>query len=309
MASDMVDLGALAGGDPLQMRSYGIGSAGCNMIAVSPLPSVAFSTSAADLERSRASRRLLVTQERLVGLYNTDSKVVAQMPSVVGDDILALFGDTDAAYLMSGLGGVAGSLGTSVLGRAAKAKRVPVISAVAQPFSAESERRRSFALKCERQIASDVDVNIAFGNDALSTLAPNLPLSRAFNLLNGIMHRPAMEIAKVAGKSGVRKLVEVLGHGAHGRFGLGMARGDDRVAKVVQEALESPWFDHPIASTETAFAVYSAADPWDREFSKILESLQKAMPNAKIAYGSYDDAALGESIRLSLVVCAPRDVG
>ena len=308
MASDMVDLGPLAGGEPLTMRSYGIGSAGCNMVAASPLPSVAFSTSAADLERSRASRRLLITQERLVGLYNTDSKIVAQMPSVVGNDVLALFEDTDVAYLMSGLGGVAGSLGTSVLGRAAKAKRVPVISAVAVPFSAESERRRSFALKCSRQIMSDVDINIVFGNDALSTLAPHLPLSRAFNLLNGIMHRPAMEIAKVVGRAGARKLIEVLGHGALGRFGLGMARGDDRVAKVVQEALESPWFDHPIASTETAVAVYSAMDPWDKELSKILEALRKAMPDARIAYGSYDDAALRESIRLSLVVCPPRDV-
>lgn len=303
MASDLVSLDATARGEPLRLRSYGIGSAGCNMVSASTFPSVAFSTSAADVERSRAARKMVVTPEKLVGLYNTDPKLVAQMPSVVGDDILALFDEADVAYLMSGLGGVAGSLGTSVLGRAAKARRIVAVSALALPFSAESERRRTFALKCNGRIMSDVDLNIVFGNDALSSLAPHLAISKAFSLLNRIMHRPAMEIAMILGRASARKLVEVIGPNVDGRFGLGMGRGDGRVAKAVEEALGSPWFDRPVERTGAAIAVYSASDPWDKELSSMLEALRTAMPDARIAYGSYADAGLGDSVRLSLVVC------
>lgn len=303
MAGDLIDLDQTPKGDAPRLRTYGVGSAGCNMIAASPFPSVAFSTSPADAGRVPADRRLTVTADRLVGLYQTDPGVVAQMPSILGDDVLALFEDTDVAFLMTGLGGVAGSIGTCVLGMAAMAKCPLTISAVALPFSAESERRRSFALKCSRRIMSSVDLSIVFANDALSGLAPHMPLSRAFDVLNGIMQRPAIEAANVLGKAGVRTFKEALGPNTHGRFGLGLARGDDRVAKVVDEALSSPWFDFAAEEARVAVAVYSAADPWDKEVARILDMLRRSMPSARIAYGSYRDDGLKDRIRLSLVLC------
>lgn len=303
MVDDFVRLDSIAKGDALRLRTYGVGSAGCNMISASRFPSVAFSTSSADAGRTNSDRTLVLTTERLVGLYQTDPKLVAQMPSVLGADILALFNDTDVAVLFAGLGGVTGSAGTCVLGEAAASKCPFTVSAVALPFSAESERRRSFALKCCRRIMSSVDLSLVFTNDALSDLAPRLPLSKAFSLLNGIMQRPAMEIASVLGTSSVRALKETVGANAHGRFGLGMSRGDDRSVKVVEEALSSPWFDFPKEKAGAAIAIYSAADPWDKEFAGIMDSLRASIPDARIVCGSYSDPGLQDRIRLSLVLC------
>jgi cell division protein FtsZ len=303
MAGDVVNLDALAKGDDLRLRTYGVGSAGCNMVAASRFPSVAFSTSSADAERSGSERRLVVTTERLTGLYQTDSKITAQMPSVLGNDLLGLFGETDAAYLMSGLGGVAGSVGAVVLGQAARSRCPLTVSAVAMPFSAESERRRSFALKCSRRIMSSVDLCLVFTNDALSSLAPHMPLSKALDVLNGIMLRPAIEMSNVLGRANAGAFAEAIGSSSHGSFGLGMARGDDRVSKVIEEALASPWFDFAVADAEAAVAIYSAADPWDKELAGILEGLRVAIPSARIATASYMDAGLRDRIRLSLTLC------
>lgn len=303
MAGDIVNLDAVAKGDSLRLRTYGVGSAGCNMVAASRFPSVAFSTSSADAERSGSDRRLVVTTERLTGLYLTDSNIIAQMPSVLGNDVLGLFGETDAAYLMSGLGGVAGSAGAVVLGQAAMSRCPLTISAVALPFSAESERRRSFALKCSRRMMSSVDLCLVFTNDALCSLAPHLPLSKALDVLNGIMLRPAMEMSNVLGRANVGAFAEAIGPSSHGRFGLGMARGDDRVAKVIEEALSSPWYDFPVADAEAAIAIYSSADPWDKELASIIDGLRIAAPDARIATASYMDAILRDRIRLSLMLC------
>ena len=310
MAGNLTNIDSTARGDPLSLRTYGIGSAGCNMVARSRFPSTAVSTSSADVVRTQADRKLVMTTERLVGLYQTDPKLVSQMPSVLGDDVLSLFDDTDAAFLMSGLGGVTGSVGTCVMGAAAKAKCPLTISAATLPFSAESERRRNFAMKCSQRIMSSVDLSLVFTNDALSSLAPHLPLSKAFDVLNGIMQRPAMEIASVLGTVSVNAFRRAVGSNAHGRFGLGVARGDDRVAKVVEEALSSPWFDFPVAESRAAIVIYSAADPWDKEFVKILDSLRVVVPDAEIVCGSYGDPTLQDRIRLSLVLCTERaDVG
>ena len=303
MAGNLINLDSVSRGDAIGIRAYGIGSAGCNMVARSQFPSGAFSTSPADVGRTRADRRLVMTTERLVGLYHADPKLVSQMPSTLGDDVLSLFDDTDVAVLMAGLGGVTGSIGTCVLGEAATAKCALTVAAVALPFSAESERRRDFALKCSRRIMSSVDLSLVFTNDALSTLAPRLPLSKAFDVLNSIMHRPTMEAASVLGRVRVNALKKALGRNVHGRFGLGIARGDDRAVKVVEEALSSPWFDFHVAEVGVAVVVYSAADPWDKELLKIVDSLKPLVPGAEVVCGSYPDPTLQDRIRLSVILC------
>jgi len=99
---------------------------------------------------------------------------------------------------------------------------------------------------------------------------------------------------------------QLVGDATHARFGLGLARGDERVQRVVQEALSSPWFDFDVKGSRTAIAVYSASDPWDKEAERILSNLEAVMPDTSILWGQYSDQTLGERIRLSLVLCRKR---
>lgn len=290
-------------GQNARTKLFGLGSAGCNMIEPATYPKVAVSTSSADLDRSGAERRILLGQDRLVGAYHTDRSVLKQMPSIVGHEVMDLFNNTDLAFLMCGLGGISGSLGTKVFSTLAQSKGTLEIVLAATPFSAESTRRREFAKRILGELLETSAVCVEFGNDQLSTLAPNVPLSKAFSLMNSIMLRPVMELCATASKLDIGPLGRVIGDSSYGRFGLGMARGDERVERVVDEALSSPWFDYDLAETDAGIVIYSSSDPWDKEMESILGSLDSHLPRCRMICGSYADPALGDRIRLSLILC------
>lgn len=286
----------------VRAKLFGIGSAGCNIIEGAQFPSVAFSTSEPDLARSTAGRKFLMSPERLIGLSGAESAVVKFVPSIAGREVIELFGDTDIAFLMSGLGGLTGSCGSKVLSLVARARSIPCVSLVTYPFSAESIRRREMAQRYLVSLVRNSDMCVVFDNDKLSALAPNLQLSRAFGLLNGIMTRPVKDMCSVITKPDLPTFRQALEGSGYARFGLGLARGDERVEKVVSEAFSSPWFDYDVSSAASAIAVYSAADPWDREAGSILSRIEERLPSARLLWGSYVDPSLGERIRLSLVL-------
>ncbi len=280
----------------------GLGSAGCSMVAGAQLPSVAVSTTASDLERSKAQSRILMSASELVGLSQTDPDVIRQTPSVLPQPLRDALSATDIACLMVGLGGTTGSVAAQLFSSVARSRKAFGLTLATTPFSAESERRRAFASKALSALTTTSDLVVEFDNDKLSTLAPNMPLSRAFSLMNGIMLRPAMDLSSVMSRSDASALREVLGGATHGRFGLGLGRGDERVERVVTEALGSPWFDFPIEEVRAAIAVYASSDPWEKEIDAIATRLQGRLIDAELIMGSYADSTLGDRIRLSLIL-------
>ena len=293
-----------AEGQPLRVKLFGLGSAGCNMIEGVPFPTVAFSTSSADLARSHAERKLLLGPERLVGVSNTQTHVLKHLPSIAGHDVVDVFNNTDMAFLFCGLGGLSGSLGARLFSSVAEAKGTVDVILATTPFSAESIRRKELSAKIMKELLSMSALCVEFDNDKLSTLAPNLPISRAFSLLNGIMLRPVIDLTSVMSRVDVGVLKQALGDSNYGRFGLGLGRGDERVGHAVDEAFGSPWFDAPLSEIDAALAVYSSSDPWDKEHEKMLALLENKLPAARIISGSYKDDSLKDRIRLSLLLCS-----
>ncbi len=287
----------------IRPKLFGIGSAGCNIIEGATLPTIALTTSSADLARSHAERKFLLGADRLVGLSDPSADVLKLMPSIVGHELLDLFNNTDIAFMMCGLGALTGSLGTKMLCSVAKAKGALGVVLAATPFTAESIRRRELASRVMSDVSSTATLTIEFDNDKLSSLAPNIPLSRAFGLLNGIMIRPVADLCAAMSRDDLPLFREGLGVANYGRFGLGLGRGDERVGRVVGEALSSPWFDFDLSLVTSAIAIYSASDPWDKEGARILQLLEERLPSASIQWGSYADPKLTDRIRLSLLLC------
>jgi len=294
------------GDQPLHVKLFGLGSAGCNMIEGVPFSTIAFSTSSADLARSHAERKLQIGPERLVGVSSTQHHILRHLPSIAGHEVIDVFNNTDLAFLFCGLGGVSGSLGAKLLSSVAEAKGTVGIVLATTPFSAESIRRRELASKILKDLLSLSTLCVEFDNDKLSSLAPNMPISRAFSLLNGIMLRPVIDLTSVMSKIDIGVLKLALGDSNYGRFGLGLGRGDERVERAVDEALGSPWFDFSLSEVKVAVVVYSSSDPWDKEMERALAMIEARLPSARILSGSYRDNTLKDRIRVSLLLCTKK---
>lgn len=290
-------------GQLARVKVFGLGSAGCNMIDGVPFPKVAVSTSSTDLERTSSDRKVLIGQDRLVGIYSSDKEVIKHLPSVAGHEVIDVFNNTEIAFLMCGLGGVSGSLGAKVFSMVAQSRNAMDIVLAATPFSAESARRRDFASRMLGELRESSTLCVEFGNDQLSTLAPHMPMSRAFKLMNGIMARPILDLCASLPKAETTRLRRMIGDASAGSFGLGIARGDGRIQRCVSEALSSPWFNFDVSEVKCAIAVYSSSDPWQKELDGIVSLLRTSVPGGSFVVGSYADPALGDRIRLSLILC------
>lgn len=286
----------------MRIKLFGLGSAGCNMIERAQVQTVAFSTSAADLERSTSARKILMGPERLLGIATAKGDVLQQIPSIAGHEIVDLWNNVDFSFMMCGLGGFSGSLGAKMFSSIACSKGVPNMLLATAPFSAESSSRRALADRMLDDILHMGSLCVQFDNDELSTLAPNLPMFRAFGLMNGIMLRPMIDICSSMSRPDVEVLRRATNGSNYGRFGLGIGRGDNRAERAVSEALSSPWFDFPLSDTKCAMAIYSASDPWQKEFDEMLRLTEERLPMAQLLCGSYADNSLGDRIRLSLIL-------
>ena len=296
----------LDGDQKLRAKVFGIGSAGCSIIENAPMSTVAFSTSPEDLARSHAERKFLIGPDRLAGLSGTEADVLKRLPDIVGHELLDLFNNTDVAFLMCGLGGLTGSLGARMIASIARLRGALGIVLATTPFSAESYRRKELVTKVMAELLDASALVVEFDNDKLSSLGPNLPLSRAFTILNGIMVRPAEDLCAVMSRADLAQFREVVGDATHARFGLGLGRGDDRVSRTVEEAMSSPWFEQDVSRTPVAIAIYSASDPWDKEANTMIDMLRSRMPSTRILWGSYRDPGLSDRIRLSVLLCSKR---
>jgi hypothetical protein len=88
----------------------------------------------------------------------------------------------------------------------------------------------------------------------------------------------------------------------HVRAGVGIASGLDRGLRAVDEAFTSPWFDFDVSTARTALVIATAADMDDVQLQKIVKDVSLRLPNTRIRYAGRVDAAMGERMKLVLLL-------
>jgi len=291
------------GQPPLRFELYGCGGAGCNLIVGSDLPSVAVGTDIVDIERCMKSRKISMTASDLAGFAEADPSVLTldMLPAVVRENLP----ESDVSVLVAGLGGFAGSNGARMLAAISKAVSKMTISVVSLPFSVESISRREIASKTLEQLKRRSDVTIIFENDKLVSLVPKMPIDRAFKLMNAIMERPIIDLSKVMGEPDIQMMRQLSQRSSCFKLGVGLGRGAMRDVAATKEALLSPWFDFDLEDVTSAFLMISSYPIDQSEVNGIVRDIQKALPNARLMFGDYEDPTLGDKLRGTLLVGKP----
>src|SRR3990170_4570506 len=167
----------LGQGEPERSRVavVGCGGAGCNVLQQVP-------------------RDLGITR---VALNDAPHLSMAGIPArlILAKESLAVL-NHDLVVPVSGLGGETGGPAAALVGRVCRILGTASMALVTMPFSAEGMNRRAAAGRALDFLAKKVDGVVAFSNDELLTLAPQLPLLQAFRVLGTIMVRPLADLAR-----------------------------------------------------------------------------------------------------------------
>ncbi|MGC9138146.1 MAG: cell division protein FtsZ [Thermoplasmata archaeon] len=169
----------------------GVGGAGCNTInTLSSLnlrgvDLLAINTDRISLERSMASKKLLlgkryVNGQSLSGDIDLGQKIAeSSLPEI--NNILDGY---DIIFVLAGLGGGSGGGIGPVVAQQAKNKRSLVISIVTLPFRAEGKRKMEIANVSLEKFYRNSNTVIVLENDRLLNIVPNLPLEKAFKIMD-----------------------------------------------------------------------------------------------------------------------------
>jgi cell division protein FtsZ len=207
----------------------------------------------------------------------------------------------DLVVPLAGLGGETGGPAAALVGRVSRILGIPAMALVTSPFSAEGLNRRRAAEEAHALLARKVDGVVAFSNDELLKLAPQLPMMQAFQVLGAIMARPLVDLARAMTRSDVAGLRDVLRGPHRWRYGAGEGREKHRAFQAVEEAFTSPWLPANPDAVERVIAVASCADFGEPAAGEVLHEVHLAAPRASILLGGYADPALGDRLRLSVL--------
>jgi cell division protein FtsZ len=284
------------------IKVIGVGGAGCNAITDSPFNNIAVCTALEDTRAVRLESRVLVSPDHIDFMKETPFRTVRSIKYEFKDWLEEAVGEPDIAFVFAGLGGDTGSYIAPVVADVCKKRAGLCISSVALPFSVEGKDRRCVADCCLTKVCEASDITMTYPNDHLLKMVPNLPLGKAFNVMNRIMMVPLLEMEKVLTVGDLEVVRRDFTRSHSCRLGVGTGSGELGELRALEEAITSPWFDFDKDRVMSALVTISSGEVEEGAVRRVLDELSKRIPYARINYAGICDKDLGAKYKVMLVL-------
>lgn len=271
----------------------GCGGAGCKMVSGIQggrgLRTIAVNDDERSLGALAATEKVLFEERELDTLAATYTRFLASVSSPFLTRLKEAVGKPDIAFVLAGLGGKAGSGCAPIASWAARSAGARVVSFLTMPFSVEGQRRAKAAQSALSRTYAQSDLTVPLSNDKLTTLAPDLPVLKAFRIMEEIITIPIQELSFLLTKSDLDDFGAAIGRGKRGQITLGSGKGYMGALSAVEDALASPWLDADIGSCTASLLVLTGRTFDRKELEYAVESLRGALnPSASVFWGAME---------------------
>jgi cell division protein FtsZ len=163
----------------------------------------------------------------------------------ISDVLDALSGNTKMVFITTGMGGGTGTGATPVIAKACKDAGLLTIAVVTIPFKSEGKVRIRQAIDGVTELKDNVDSLLVINNEKLREIYGNQPVSTAFAKADDILTTAVKGIAEIITVTGYINVdfadVEtVMKNSGVSIMGMGMASGENRAIRAIENALASP---------------------------------------------------------------------
>ncbi len=217
---------------------------------------------------------------------------------------------SDMVFITAGLGGGTGTGGAPIAAQVCKEMGALTVAVVTKPFMVEGKVRIRNAEGGLKSLQETVDTLITIPNNRLLCLA-----DRRSTFLEMIKRADDVLLYAVKGISDLivkqgyinvdfNDVKTVMGEMGLALMGTGVARGENRAAQAVQQAISSPLLeDISIHGARAALINISAGpDLGMHEFEEALSIIQKEVnEDANIILGMVIDESMVEEIRVTVI--------
>jgi len=162
------------------------------------------------------------------------------------DDVLEVLSkNTKMVFITAGMGGGTGTGAAPVIAKAAKDMGLLTVAIVTLPFRFEGHQRLQQAIQGINELKENVDSLLIINNEKLREMYGNLKLSQAFSMADNVLAMAAKGIAEIITVHGYinvdfADVQTVMANSGLAIMGSGIAEGEGRALKAIQQALNSP---------------------------------------------------------------------
>lgn len=236
----IVIVGCGGAGNNTVNRLYNIGVDGAETVAIN--------TDKQHLDMIEADTKILVGKSVTNGLgAGGEPDVGERATEMAQGTIKKVLGDADLVFVTAGMGGGTGTGAAPVVSEIAKQQGAIVVGMVSTPFNVERARVVKAQEGLER-LRQEADSIIVLDNNRLLDYVPNLPVGKAFSVMDQIIAETVKGISETITQPSLINLdyadmKTIMGQGGVAVMLVGETQESNKQESVVDEALNHPLLD------------------------------------------------------------------
>lgn len=300
------------------IKVIGVGGGGGNAVnhmfrqGIKGVDFIICNTDAQAMESSPVPTRIQLGSRLTSGLGAGAAPSVGRNAALENaDDIRAVLEKgTKMLFITAGLGGGTGTGAAPVIAQIARELEILTVGIVTIPFSFEGRKRRLSAEEGIKAMKQNVDALLIISNDKLRLLCGDLPLSEAFKRADNVLTTAAKGIAEIITVAGYinvdfEDVKTVMRNSGVAIMGTGIANGENRALKAVEEALNSPLLDNNDIEGAGNLLLYIASGRDEitmDEVTEITDYIQeKTKSTGEVIWGNGFDETLNDQISVTII--------
>jgi len=236
----IVIVGAGGAGNNTVNRLYNIGVDGAETIAIN--------TDKQHLKMIEADTKILVGKSLTNGLgAGGDPSMGERATEMAQGTIKEVLGEADLVFVTAGMGGGTGTGAAPVISKIAKEQGSIVVGMVSTPFNVERAR----TVKAEEgleKLRNEADSIIVLDNNRLLDYVPNLPIGKAFSVMDQIIAETVKGISETITQPSLINLdyadmTSIMNQGGVAVMLVGETQDKNKTKEVVSDAMNHPLLD------------------------------------------------------------------
>ncbi|WP_049995965.1 cell division protein FtsZ [Halococcus sediminicola] len=285
-------------GDP-RIVVVGCGGAGNNTvnrlynIGVDGAETIAINTDKQHLQMVEADTRVLVGKSLTQGLgAGGDPEMGERATEMAQGTIKEVLSGADLVFVTAGMGGGTGTGAAPVVAKIASDEGAIVVGMVSTPFNVERAR----TVKAEEgleKLRSEADSIIVLDNNRLLDYVPNLPVGKAFSVMDQLIAETVKGISETITQPSLINLdyadmTSIMNQGGVAVMLVGETQDKNKTEEVVKDAMTHPLLDVDYRGASGGLVhITGGPDLTLKEAEEIAERVTDRLdPSANVIWGS-----------------------
>jgi len=297
-----------------KLAVVGIGGQGTNLVnrlynsGIKSATTIALNTDAKHLGIINAHHRILIGKQLTRGLgAGGFPEIGAKAADASREDIRKAVAGYNMVFIAAGMGGGTGGGAAPVVAEIAREEGALTVAFVTYPFSLERSRKKKADWGID-QLSKQADTTVIIENDRLLSYAPNLPMEKAFDLIDSIASNAVRGIADTITLPSLINLdfadvKTVMGNSGMAMINIGHGYGPDKVEKAVKSTVSHPLLDVELDGAKSALVHVTGGTSLSiEEATSVGAGVTVGLAdNANVIFGSRLDDNFKDQIRVMTI--------